>query len=539
MPKTYAPDFRADSDTLMLINTLISNLVMTPEQVEAEMAKPERDRRMTRTHLQGKYALEPSMLIGDNWITHRLLLQLIENYAAIGIAPTKEALLQGVSNNVNSSEQSHDLKRRAEAILSHRTKYPDVQADSWNLRELIQKRKVIAKGEAAVMAASSPELDAQESYIAMAQTIADAAPADMGVRTVGNDFMAVHRKQQDERLRRLKSGEAIGVMFPWQGLREKVRSLKKGDLCTFMAKSGHGKTTIGLILAEYNAHLLPVGSTDGEDGHGFDVLYFHLETSVESMADRYISKRLEVQTGAMRMPEIFDHTVEPYKSKYDQVEAEWVRRNKNRGRLVFKGEPDMKPSVFKAECRAFCHEAEARGKEALIIVDYYTELDYTEFSVTDDTKGFAKLASMIKNTAQTLNCYMIAFSQYGVDTDYGSSKKGFGGQKINQRSQVVIRVEREDDAESESPIMRGSGKNADGQVVREHRRDLIGVPMYYHRKGEIDSRSVFRVIKANDDQLGPVPILFVNAYYKIGDHSGGRTSIPTKKKTKGEESIVF
>jgi hypothetical protein len=273
-------------------------------------------------------------------------------------------------------------------------------------------------------------------------------------------------------------------------------------MCTWLAKSKHGKSSIVLLLAEHIAHTCA-------DGEGYDVAVFHLETTAESLADRWIARKCKVKPGALRQPEIFDITREPYKSKYDRAQSEWEHNQKHRGRVSYIHCPGIGPSEFATQVAAMKAQAESRGRELVVILDYYQEMDTSELSQYETT-GLNTLATRLKNIAEAkeTNCYLIVFAQYGIDQEYSSKKAGFGGQKIVQRSQVVIRVER-DDATTDYPILNTKSN--------EQIRDACNVPMFYHEAGQPDARAWLNVILANDDEAGVVPVIFINGYFECFD----------------------
>jgi energy-coupling factor transporter ATP-binding protein EcfA2 len=446
---------------------------------------------------------------------------------AEGIPATPAAVLGRVLINATSDQQAAEYQRQFEMIRNYRTREEDITFLAFNLRDWSERALLRQAMKEALQVLEAPELATSEAYVKAMKIISAAAPRTNNIRTLSDDFLSNHKALQDWRLERARSGLSTGPEFPWDGLNELTGPLKPGELVAFLAKSGYGKTTIAQLIAIHMAHTL-----------GYDVVYFHLETSPEALADRYISSKLKVLTSALRNPSKdgqygFDH-LGKHKKVYDAALAEWETRQATKGRITYKHAPKILPSIFKAEVEYMATEAAARGRELVVILDYYTEMDWSELPGANGNMytGYSLLADYTKFVAETTKTYMVAFAQYGVDEDYATKKAGFGSQKINQRAQVVIQVERQEKAGSDYIIpAQGSTKEQFKQMV-----DLLGMPMFYHREGENDSRAIFRTTKVNEGQLGAAPILYVNAYGLIFDNPNGLTDFPNEKKRSRKSS---
>jgi hypothetical protein len=89
----------------------------------------------------------------------------------------------------------------------------------------------------------------------------------------------------------------------------------------------------------------------------------------------------------------------------------------------------------------------------------------------------------------------------------------FNGSKLQMRSQVVIRVEREYDTKN-NHTQDTPAYYADAQLAK----DTLGNTIYFQRAGNVSSKATFNVLMANGDgggNPGSVDMMFVNALYQI------------------------
>jgi hypothetical protein len=207
----------------------------------------------------------------------------------------------------------------------------------------------------------------------------------------------------------------------------------------------------------------------------------------------------------LRNPTVFSLSKEPFKTKYEAAEK-WVADcERTRGRIYYEHCPGISCSQIEAQIAQYKAKAEARGRELVVIIDYFQKIDWSELA-QDETKGYNAVAARLKDIIETQEVFCINMAQFGLDTSYGEKKGAFGGTNINMVSQNVIRVERED-ATDTKPI----------EVNGKAQKDICGMPMLYHEAKQPSSEATFNVILSNDDETGPVPVTMINGYFQIAD----------------------
>jgi replicative DNA helicase len=471
--------------------SLIANMIVTNEESQRGM--------WSRINEQAEYRLIPEMIHPSGMAFERTVLRALYTLHSQNMPASFDNILARVRTEHEGSED------KLMALIGYRTEPPDVSSLAFGIGDWIETQKMIIAAEAIVERMKSQEGSVTDKFNEAMQIMESIAPINtqIGSNTAA-DMFALWENVQHERERRLAAGLSVGPSFPWKSLNKKIANLKAGELCTIMAKSSHGKSVLAVIIAEYMAHVL-----------GFDVVFFHLETSSVSIMDRIVSRKLMVQSGALRQPEVFKLSNKAHAAAYEAAKAEYLHLDETKGRIIDVPCAGIAMSGLRTECSKYLAQSQARGKELVGVVDYYQQVDWSELA-KNKSEGHNAVANALKNMSETLasarnDFYLIAFAQYGVDTDYGDKKAGHGGQEIVQRSQVVIRVEREQ-ATVDAPMIINKG----GKAVQA--TDLIGVPIFHHQAGDISSDAYLNVTKANDDSQGPVAVKFINAYYEVLDH---------------------
>lgn len=466
--------------------SLIANMILSPEQVARGM--------VTRITEQGRYQIRPGMLPLRDMGFERQVLQAMYDMRDEKIPATKENLLKRFA--VSDTEAESKLN----ALLDWRTEDEDVASLAWGLGDWIYSQSQILAAQEVLRIFQSPEGTGDDKYQQAMQIMTAIAPPRTNITVLtGTEMMHEGRANQVERERRLDSSIPVGPSWPWKGLNRRVPNIKTGEITTFLAKSKHGKSTIALLCAEHIAYVL------GNEQTGYDVLLLHLETNHHSIYDRIVARKCKVKPAMLRNPTVFRTDVEPFKSKLDAAEK-WVADcERTRGRIYYEHCPGIRCGEIDAQIARYKAKAEARGRELVVILDYFQKIDWSEFS-QDETKGLNAVAHRLKNIIETQGVFCINLAQFGMDTAYGEKKGAFGGTAINMVSQVVIRVERED-ATDTKPL------EVNGKQVK----DLCGLPMLLHEKGQASSETTFNVIQANDDETGTVPVTMINGYFQITD----------------------
>ncbi len=464
----------------------------------------------TRVPEMGRYKLLPEMLPLATMKFERDTLRALYLLAEENIPATAEKVLKRLKLDYE------DAAERLDNLLRMRTVDNDVSGISAALGDWITRQRRILALKTMLEIMESEEGTSDEGYYQATQLWTSVAPIRASIS--GVDDWERHQEWEKRQIEREKAADAglpPGPNWPWKGLNDAIPSITRGHLVTWLAKTSHGKTIIAEQLAEHFAY------NCGEKG--YDVLFCHLETDRMDLEDRWIGRKLKVPISEIQIAKKFRFREGSVQAKYEKVIAERERNYKTKGRIRYEHCPRISPSEFELLVSKNRGLADARGRELVVIVDYYTEMDWSELSDSEFT-GYNALANFLKEVAEVYGVYMIAFAQFDMDGEYSEKKKGYGGQKINHRSQVVIRVERET-AEKDFPFIYKLVKDPQtgkmtmdiGATDGEHMKDTMERPMYFHRKGKPSAEAQFNVLKVSQGETGPIPVLFLNGYFEIYD----------------------
>lgn len=484
----YAP---LDGERMNTARACIANLIIDHEDQRAGVT--------SRVADMGSYQIKPEFLPLSTMSFERQTLRAIYALDEDGVAPTPEILLERLRMDFP------DAAAKLDQLLGYRTEPPQVTRLAFAVGDWIQaQRGVLAIQEAAKIFAG-PEGNYRDKFDEVMKLVATLAPIGTSISTkTAAEMGKAGLQKQIEREDIILEGKLPGPNWPWKGLNEKIPALKKGEMTTWLAKSKHGKSTVVLLLAEHMAYALD----------GFCVSVIHVETSHDSIQDRLMARKLDVKPASLRIPGdastkklLISVREEPWKSKYEGVVNQSIANEKAGKFIWYHHSPGITPSEMKALISADKAKAEALGKELVVILDYYQEVDWSEFG-DDSGRALNNGATWLKNTAEALGVYFINFAQFDNNSDYNAKKSGFGGQVVIMRSQNVIRIEREDATDTLRMVDPKTGQQV---------RDGLGQLKFFHEVGNPSSEATFNVLLSNDDNTGPVPIRFVNGYFDITD----------------------
>jgi len=335
------------------------------------------------------------------------------------------------------------------------------------------------------------------------------APAFDGKQHVfeGEGMFKAFELDQAERYAALDAGRQTAPRLPW-GLRKKVHSLRKNNLTVFSAKAGHGKSTVALQLAHEVAHVQS----------GYDVVYFFLETSSVDTFHRLVASNILVPTDDLLDPANFrlfgDRPLEKAAAaKYRQWKTRYLKAQQERGRVWFVHHPGMSFADLKAQVALYKQLSKARGRELMVIIDYYDLISPVGILVAGRERHDINnaLADRLKILAEQFELYLVVFAQDNLDADYEKKRTSAEGQRLYARCQVWVRILREEaTSDLPAPIDADLPLEADNFL-----RDATGQPIYWHREKQLSSFVTFRVDKANNDSLGPVEVRIQNGFFRI------------------------
>lgn len=450
------------------------------------------------THQQGIYRLEAAML-PESMTFEADVLKVIYLLTANNIAPTKEAVTQRLL------AQYEDAERRINGLLNSASPAgPQIPMLAFAIGHSIeQERMHIAIKDMASMVTTA-QFDRPETlYEKLSEMLQKAAPLATVSKTVSLQNAAEeYKKKHEERRKRLEMGTANGPTTPWEKLNAKLDCLSAGDMWTWVAKPGHGKTTIASQLADHIAY---------KQG-GYYVHFILLETGEMTQEERRYCRELNMTPYVFRRQNISEGPVAEEISKIDNRVA---MCEKTKGHIEYDFAPGVSLPALMQKMADHATRAKAVGLKYVAMIDYLQEVSIPGMLVTDAAKNNI-VATEIKNMAQRLGCHVHLFSQIAPDSDYSNRQAGYNGSASYFRSQAFIRLERSNDT-----------ANADRPVVDRHGKqihNILGQPLFYHRNGQMTSEAAFNVLKANDGQLGKVDIIFFSGCFKIVDPSESQKS---------------
>jgi hypothetical protein len=443
-----------------------------------------------------RYALRPNML-PPNMKFEATLLRVICDMSSQNLVPTEGALVERLK---------HDYKDARERLVSFMDKFrcnpPAPRFHAFNLNDWTERRNML---EAAVriqqVFAGNVGLS-RDAYEEAMQIMLDVAPRLASVETQNARQTWKEFTDYDNQLHEAwKTGDALGLTTPWAALNKRTGFHLEGDMWNWIAKSKHGKSTVAFQLA-YHIFL-----NHCKDVVPCDVGYFHLETTRMDIQRRYIASQIDLPLEHRGTLAIASN--EKTHTAFKRVEERIFDASRT-AELEYIFCPGIGFAELVTTMADRKARSEARGRKYVAIIDYYQEIDGTVFGTgSNETAMYNRMATELKNAFQSLGIYGHVFAQYNIDSDYGSKMTSWNGSKLQMRSQVVIRIEREYD--SQSDILT---RYPDGAMAK----DIMGNPIYFQRKGNVSALAKFNVIMANGDgggNPGKVDLMFVNSLYQI------------------------
>jgi hypothetical protein len=449
-------------------------------------------------HQIAKFALRPNML-PDDMRFEATILRLICEMSSQNILPTEWTLAERLK---------YDYKDARERLVSFMNRYrsnpPMPRVHAFNLGDWIERRNML---EAAVriqqvFAANiglsrDAYAEAMEIMLQVAPRLAS-AESQNAVDTL-REFKEDHTRRHQNFLDGIKPGPAT----PWEALNKHTGYHIEGDMWSWMAKSKHGKSTIAFQLAYY------ILFNHCDDPMPYDIGYFHLETTRMDIERRWVASQIDLPLTEMDTIPVLTHA--GTRNAFERIEKKVVEVSQ-KAELEYIFCPGIGFAELVTTMADRKARSAARGRKYVAIIDYYQEIDGSAFSI-QETEKYNRMATELKNAFQSLCIYGHVFSQYNIDSDYSTKMTSFNGSKLQMRSQVVIRVEREYDTKN-NHTQDTPAYYADGQLAK----DTLGNTIYFQRAGNVSSKATFNVLMANGDgggNPGSVDMMFVNALYQI------------------------
>jgi len=419
----------------------------------------------------------------------RAFLGVIYTCDADGVAPTQAI----VSDRLEF--EWRDVKKRVAEVMEQRTVDPDIRGHSFVLKDWLKHRRILIAAAKAVEELHKPEGTIEQRFAKFLNIASEAAPQARNMEDLSMpEGIKVWEREQVARVIRVESGLNPGPNFPWKNLNDLVPALKLGEMTTFSAQTKHGKSMMAAKIAEHMAY---------DERQQYYVLFVRMEQNTVSAMDRVIARNLPVMTDVLRTGKV-DPRIEPWKSRIEQIVSFYATLEEHRGRLRDIYAPGMTPSRLKATVMKHQAIADSIDKELVLVLDYTQTLDSSELA-SDPVAGLNMVADFLKTLAEAAGIYIVTFAQMNMSAGY-DRVTSYGGSLQAFRSQVLIQLIRGEEAEVDLPMKGKDGKQ---------KIDMTGRPMYYHRRGQLHSDGILRVMRANDDASGSAAIRFVNGYFEI------------------------
>jgi DNA polymerase III delta prime subunit len=442
----------------------------------------------------------------------REVLQILYDFDMDEIAPTGKNILARLQHRKDAQERLQDL------ILAHKSDPEAVALHSHMLAHLYRKQRRLKVAEG-IMAVFEEDFGEEENVFAEAMDILNTiAPIRRTDPIAVNDLIRQRLLVELPAAKRaLMAGKVVGPTWPWPGLRELSPVLKKKNLYLFSAKPGHGKTTIALVLAKHFGH-----------EQGFYVVVYAFETGADSLADRLLAAQLKMSSTDIFPPEKYDPTDPEWQKHFEEEAARWDKLQRTKGPIFFETCSGWGPAAYESSLAYHAARAEAMGKELIVINDYYSLLDGSSLPRAGREGGATSInnaiSTWLKEMAEKYICYMINFAQDDNDMNYASRNNPYSGQQIFQRSQFYARLERLNEATDDNPSI-SAGKQT---------LDAFGDPMWYHREGQPDSRSLLHILKNNDGKKGYVKLAIANGFTHVVENQNSAPIAEWKERIYGK-----
>lgn len=461
------------------INMLIANLI----EVDGKRAK---------SIEMGEYRIRPEDLEATH-PHHARILGIILDFEMRDIVPS----YTNVAQALHATGQGEVLITlgvdETEGIMADRSEDADVYTVAFSIKELYLKtrRNLSIKSRVNEIidgVFGSPD----ERLMEISALIRDHIDLKTLQRRYNQqEAFIAWMENQRKRVAVRDAGGSLGPDWPWEGLRELVPYMKRGEVTTLQGKSKYGKSTVGSILAEHWAHK-----------QGYMVFVYMFETSIISYMDRAIARNCGILVQDQRIAKFKpDGGEETTQEALDALAAYERRLANSPGSIVYIEAAGWKPDRLEMEFQSNEQIAQTMGMEAVHLIDYFTEIEVEQWM--HHSNAYNRLADWLKMQAETQKLYLFVLAQ---ENEYNESP--FEGTNIRKRSQVYMRMHRKI-AKEVAPVYR----DRDSYVQL---KDAMHRPMFWHQPGQLDSQMFIQVLLANDDATGDVSLRSQMAYFRIG-----------------------
>lgn len=439
----------------------------------------------------------------------RQLLTALKYADETGLEPSREKILYLMTEELNLN------KDHAESILHNIMGFQTDDRAVDNLSVMvgmdIQRRRIETAKEAAVNVLENGEgrlSERLDSAITALSAVNDRGDDD-SVKSTQSELASRHKEIMRKRVADRKTGLPSGPNLKFtgfvgvrdettglwkEGKEGKIPVLRWGSTTVVTALPGYGKSTLGGVWAEHNAHKL-----------GIDVLYIHNETEQEDFFDRMITRNTLVPTDYLVNQFDIDNVNDPAHQKVTEF---YDKLDNTKADITFLYCPGWNVFKINAAIGLARRLADRRGRGLLVIVDYYNLIDATNFSgerserlgqVAFNLREAIKKENVRAKKAGGIGVHCIVFAQE-TDNKATGEVYAFGSKEILQYSQIHISINR---TLAMSDCSMGGEKNTVGGV------------RYWCRGGELSHITTLKILKANYDSRGDVEVWIENNMVQV------------------------
>jgi hypothetical protein len=483
------PELNEESRILLI--GLVSSLVGKEDRL-AEMAN---------------YKITPEMIPnpdGDMELQFcRKVLELCYRAAQDHLAPSKEFMMPSLNLTFGSEEAEKwwewlISKRAIDAHLPG-----SVNSIAMGLFDWMTRRRLQIGAEALSTIANSPEGLAVDVYDRMQQVMHRIAPMKRLAppKSMLENF-DTWLKHLEEIEKLGKEGLEAGPRTPWPSVNKELTGWNKTELALLTAKTGYGKSQAAWLMAQHSAW------TQG----GFNVLFMHYEQIDLSIMNRFAASQFQLFPGDFKDTRLVKVSDPVWKQRFQAMRQYVEKAEAEKGHIWLVDGQKMDTTQIEAIVAEKRGISAKEGRELLVIHDYLDLIDASklgDFGFNTTRELHAIIDFLHDDLGGQYDCYSLVLAQDDVNTDYVRRLMPYNSQRVYQRAQFYMRIERVHRAEAADPAL-----NADGKP----RQDVLGRDLLYHDIGEAESKSMFHIIKASDGQQGlHIPVRIWDGRFRIDE----------------------
>jgi len=162
-------------------------------------------------------------------------------------------------------------------LISHTPTSVHAETYAKTIRDLYDKRRLIAACQQIVKTAYDKDVNATDAFVKATDLLNAAEPTGQELKVVGGDTLDIDMLEALEELNREHQEQGLGIGWPWPSMRKYLRDWRKGQPAILIAEGGAGKTAFCMEVAGFNAQ------------NGARVFYAHTEDEPRILLTRRLA----------------------------------------------------------------------------------------------------------------------------------------------------------------------------------------------------------------------------------------------------------